>query len=156
MTTVPPQESRLVKIQHGELYNDIVRCQNLIENETKAYGEVEFIRAPFGDTNDGVIGKYSDLALQHVRWDIDPERGAGGSLTNLKENITNQMGSYLGGGEKKQMVVLFHDVQSVIAYNLTSLIDEIDRVARAEGYTPDFHLSKEELKSTLREQSKEN
>ena len=66
------------------------------------------------------------------------------------------MEEYLDGGDKRQMVVRFHDVQSVIAYNLIELIDEIDRVARPEGYTPDFHLSKSELKRTLRAQSGEN
>lgn len=144
------------RLEAGELYNDCVRCQNLIENETGAYGEVEFVRAPYGEVNAGVIGKYSDLALQHVRWDIDPEYKAGGSLSKIKENIASQMDTYLGGNEKQQMVVLFHDIQSVVAYNLIEIIDKIGEVARAEGDTPDFHLSKEELKSTLRAQSREN
>ena len=66
------------------------------------------------------------------------------------------MEEYLDGGDKRQMVVLFHDVQSVIAYNPGELIDKIDQVARAEGYTPDFRLTETELKRTLRAQSDEN
>ena len=77
-------------------------------------------------------------------------------VSRIKANIESQMEEYLDGGDKRQMVVLFHDVQSVIAYNLVELIDEIDRVARDEGYTPDFHLSKSAMKMTLRAQSGEN
>ena len=150
------KNNHIKRLAAGELYNDCVRCQNLIEEETGDYGGVEFVRAPFGDTTDAVIDKYSDLSLQHVRWDIDPERGAGGSLSKIKANIASQMETYLGGTEKQQMVVLFHDVQSVIAYNLVELIDEIDDVATAEGYTADFHLSKSEMEMTLRAQSDEN
>ena len=66
------------------------------------------------------------------------------------------MEEYLDGGDKRQMVVLFHDVQSATAYNPGELIDKIDQVARDEGHTPDFHLSKSALKMTLRAQSDEN
>jgi hypothetical protein len=81
-------------------------------------------------------------------------RGVKGS--RIKANIESQMESYLDGGDKRQMVVLFHDVQSVIAYNLVELIEKIEEVAEAEGYTPNFHLSKSEMEMTLRAQSDEN
>ena len=77
-------------------------------------------------------------------------------VSRIEANIESQMEAYLDGGDKRQMVVLFHDVQSVIAYNPGELIDKIEEVAEAEGYTPNFHLSKSEMEMTLRAQSDDN
>ena len=144
------------RLAAGKLYGDIARAQNLIEGETGAYGIVEFIRPPFGTINSNVIDQYSDLALQYVGWDIDPERNSGGTDTGILANIESQMMEYLRGGDKTQMVVLLHDVQRVVAYNLVSFIDKIDKVARDMGYTPDFHPSDSETRMVLRSQSGEN
>ena len=144
------------RLAAGELYGDITRAQNLIEDETDDHGGVEFIRPPFGEINSGVIDQYSDLALQYVGWNIDPENNSGGTAAGILANIESQMELYLADGDKTQIVVLLHDVQSVVAYNLVSFIDKIDEVARDMGYTPDFHPSDSETRMVLRSQSNEN
>ena len=79
-----------------------------------------------------------------------------GTAAGILANIESQMELYLADGDKTQIVVLLHDVQSVVAYNLVSFIDKIDEVARDMGYTPDFHPSDSETRMVLRSQSNEN
>lgn len=141
-----------------KLYNDLTNARALIEDETGALGEVEFVRPPGGVYTPGVIDKYSDLALQHVHWDIDPERGAAHIPSQIEANIDSQIRDYLDPdkGNREQMVVLLHDIQSAVAYNLIDFIDKIDSVVKEMGYTPNFHLTQEEMKMTLRAQSSQN
>ena len=79
-----------------------------------------------------------------------------GTAAGILANIESQMELYLADGDKTQIVVLLHDVQSVVAYNVVSFIDKIDEVARDMGYTPDFHPSDSETRMVLRSQSNEN
>ena len=77
------------------------------------------------------------------------------NANQVRQNIETQMKSHLAD-ERTQMVVLLHDVKSLVAYNLISYIDKIEQIARDMGYTPDFHPSDQETRMVLRSQSDRN
>ena len=94
---------------------------------------VEFVRPPAGVYNTDVIQTYEDLNLEHVYWNIDPERGDDGTPGGLRDNIERQMKRYLpdmkknpNATPKEQMVALFHDVQGLVANHIGSYIGKIE------------------------------
>lgn len=138
----------------GKLGEDLDNAQDLIEEETNQ--SAEFVRPPGGFYNDDVIARYTEHDLQFVYWDIDPERGAGKVKARILANIKSQIEDYLEGDDKTQMVVLLHDIQSSVAYHLLDYIQKIEEVVCLQGYTPNFHHTKSELKAILRNQHDAN
>ena len=142
-----------------DLYDDLVRAKDLINDEG---GTTEFVRPPFGLANDDVINMYSDLALEFVHWDVDPQvhadtRKNASTSEDVKANIRHQIGRHLKNPNgKRQIVVLLHDIQDIVAYHLTSYIEEIAQTIRSNGFTPEMHPSRRRTEEILRAQSPRN
>ena len=142
-----------------DLYDDLVRAKDLIDNEG---GTTEFVRPPFGLANDDVIDIYSDLALEYVHWDVEPQvhadtRKNASTPDEVIANIRHQIGRHLKNPNgKRQIVVLLHDIQNIVAYHVTSYIEEIERTIRRNGFTPDMHPSRHRTEEILRAQSAKN
>ena len=73
----------------------------------------------------------------------------------VQANIRTQIRDQLKAG-KRQLVVLFHDIQDRVAYHIESHIKEIERTIEREGFTPEMKLSKSRMKEILRAQSPKN
>lgn len=142
-----------------DLYDDLVRAKDLINDEG---GTAEFVRAPFGVTNKAVIDMYSALHLEYVGWDVAPEGRRIGNETifaksaeEVQANIRKQIKDRLKEG-KRQLVVLFHDIQNRVAYHIESHIEEIEKTIKRNGFTPDMYPSKRRMEEILRAQSSKN
>ena len=138
---------------------DMERANKLIHD---LGGTAEFVRPPFGLADDKVIDIYTDLGLEYVHWDVAPEGRWDGRKTvfaqtadEVQANIRSQIRDQLKAG-KRQLVVLFHDIQDRVAYYIESHIKEIERTIEREGFTPEMKLSKSRTKEILRAQSSKN
>ena len=138
---------------------DMERAKNLIHD---LGGTAEFVRPPFGLADDKVIDIYTDLGLEYVHWDVAPEGRWDGGKTifaqtadQVQANMRSQIRDQLKTG-KRQLVVLFHDIQDRVAYHIKSHIKELKRTIEKEGFTPEMKLSKSRTKEILRAQSPKN
>ena len=151
--------NRHTNMNLADVRADMARAKKLIED---LGGTAEFVRPPFGLVNDKVIDIYTDLGLEYVHWDVAPEGHWDGKKTvfaqtaeEVQANIRRQIKDQLKAG-KRQIVVLFHDIQDRVAYHIKSHIEEIERAIKREEFTPDMYPSKSRMKEILRAQSPKN
>ena len=140
-----------------DLYDDLVRAKDFINGQG---GTVEFVRPPFGIANNDVINMYSDLALESVLWDVAPQKEEDSNADattpeEVKANIREQIGRRLDEGKRK-VVVLLHDVHTLVAYHIASYITEIEQAITDKGFTPDMYHSKRRTEEILRDQTDDN
>jgi peptidoglycan/xylan/chitin deacetylase (PgdA/CDA1 family) len=143
------------RYSQGWLDEDLVQAKDFINERAGGGDHCKFVRGPYGHTNDDCNSVYDQQDLQYVHWDVDPRDRAGRDFEDVKADLQNGITSQVNGG-KRELVILFHDIQDHAGYRLAELIQAIEAAITSCGKTPDLTLSKSRTEQILTDQSSEN
>jgi peptidoglycan/xylan/chitin deacetylase (PgdA/CDA1 family) len=117
---LPPE---LGKPKNG-LESDMIRAKVAITKLTAA--TPKYVRATYGYTNADCMAVYGRTLLKHIHWDVDSGDSEKGSKTPEKINakLEKAIVEKIRNG-RRDLIILFHDVQSVTVDNLEEFIQTI-------------------------------
>ena len=143
------------RYSQGWLDEDLVQAKDFINERAGDSSHCKFVRGPGGDTNANCNAVYDQQDLQFVHWDVNPRDLYGRDFEDVKEDLQNGVVNKVNGG-KRELVILFHDIQDHAGYRLAELIQAIEAAITSCGKTPDLTLSKARTEQILTDQSSEN
>jgi peptidoglycan/xylan/chitin deacetylase (PgdA/CDA1 family) len=111
----------------------------------------QFVRAVGGATNRAVLDTYRRVGLQHIRWDVDSRdnRSPHPGPARVEQSLRSQITSMVRHG-RRQLVVLFHDINPTTVRSLPGYLATIDGAVRAAGKIPSFPSSGDEVQQVFR------
>jgi len=125
------------------LESDMIRAKARIRK--LAGREPLYVRPTYGERNRTVKAAYRWQRLKMILWDIDTGDNTGSpSVDQVNLNIDDGMRRCVAAG-KKQVVILFHDINSRTALNLEEYIGNIRISARRLGKTVVFPTTAERV-----------
>lgn len=126
------------------LESDMIRAKARIRELT---GSVPlYVRPTYGERNNTVLAVYRRQNLKMILWDI--VSGDSPSVDAVNLNIDKGMQRCIAAG-KKQMVILFHDINFTTAFNLEEYLGNICISARKLGKTVVFPTATERVMQIL-------
>jgi len=129
------------------LESDMVRARARIQ--WLAGSQACYVRPTYGERNAAVSAVYRRQRLKMILWDIDSGDNAGSpSVDDINMNIHEGMRRCIAAG-KRQVVVLFHDINSTTASNLEEYLGNICIAARKLGKTVVFPSTAERVRQIL-------
>jgi len=129
------------------LESDMIRAKARIRKLTGS--ESLYVRPTYGERNRTVRAVYRRQHLKMILWDIDSADNIGSpSVDVVNFNIDKGMRRCVAAG-KKQIVILFHDINSRTALNLEEYLGNICISARKLGKTVVFPTTAERVMQIL-------
>jgi peptidoglycan/xylan/chitin deacetylase (PgdA/CDA1 family) len=129
------------------LESDMIRAKARLKKLTGR--ECLYVRPTYGERNRTVIGAYRRQGLKMILWDIDSADNTGSpSVDGVNFNLYEGMRRCVNA-DLKQIVILFHDINSRTALNLEEYLGNICISARKLGKTAVFPTTTERVMEIL-------
>lgn len=129
------------------LESDMIRAKARLKKLTGR--ECLYVRPTYGERNRTVRGAYRRQSLKMILWDIDSADNTGSpSVDGVNFNLYEGMRRCVNA-DLKQIIILFHDINSRTALNLEEYLGNICISARKLGKTAVFPTTTERVMQIL-------
>lgn len=127
-------------VEQGGLAGDLDRAKDFIAGLSGSH-TAQYVRPVEGTLGNAsqrqqVLSTYSNKGLKCILWDVDSRDSWGYSVSQVRAHLRREIQSQLRANER-QMIVLFHDLNTKTNRNLGSYIATIDQAVR------DYYLASE-------------
>ena len=134
-------------VEQGGLAGDLDRAKDFIEGLSGSH-TAQYVRPVGGTLGNSsqrrqVLSTYSNKGLKCILWDVDSRDTWGYSANQVRAQLRSEIQSQLGQN-KRQLIVLFHDLNSRTNTNLESYIQTIDQAVRDYYLSSESHLEPSE------------
>gem|GEM_PF-2219416 len=122
--------------------------------QTYAGALPEFVRPPGGAYNDEVTRVYNHFKLKNILWDVDSkDNQKGATVESIKSALRTGVHQAIDAN-KKEIIVLLHDINDLTADNLPDFMQEIANAAKTKGRVARFVTSTDRVRQIMMSKKK--